>query len=162
MEALRNYWRSQLGEFPPPVDLPAHFPRPPVRSGRGSHAHLRLSLPLHASLMELARKRQASLFMLLVALVKVLIYRYSGETDIAVGIPVAGRTHPDLDGQIGLFANTIVLRSRLDDAQSFAVVPGDRSGVRAAAPMNIRTILSTNWYSICIRRATPAAIHYST
>ena len=70
--------------------------------------------------MELARKRQASLFMLLVALVKVLIYRYSGETDIAVGIPVAGRTHPDLDGQIGLFANTIVLRSQLDDAQSFA------------------------------------------
>ena len=51
---------------------------------------------------------------------KVLIYRYSGETDIAVGIPVAGRTHPDLDGQIGLFANTIVLRSQLDDAQSFA------------------------------------------
>ena len=41
--ALRDYWRSQLGEFPPPVDLPADFPRPPLRSGRGSHAHMRLS-----------------------------------------------------------------------------------------------------------------------
>ena len=60
------------------------------------------------------------MFMLLAALVKVLIHRYSGETDISIGFPIAGREHRDLEGQIGLFANTLVLRSRLDDAQSFA------------------------------------------
>ena len=70
------------------------------------------------------------MFMLLAALVKVLIYRYSGETDISIGFPIAGREHRDLEGQIGLFANTLVLRSRLDDAQSFAVAPGTDPAVR--------------------------------
>ena len=119
---LRDYWRRELADLPPPLDLPADFPRPPVRSGRGGRARLSLQPALHESLKALARKEQVSMFMLLTALVKVLLHRYSGEADIAIGFPIAGREHPDLDGQIGLFANTLVLRSRLDGAQSFAAL----------------------------------------
>ena len=72
------------------------------------------------------------MFMLLTALVKVLLYRYSGESDITVGFPIAGREHPDLDGQIGLYANTLVLRSRLHDAQSFTALL-DQIRISAAA-----------------------------
>ena len=77
-------------------------------------------------------RRQVSMFMLLTALVKVLLYRYSGESDITVGFPIAGREHPDLDGQIGLYANTLVLRSRLHDAQSFTALL-DQIRISAAA-----------------------------
>jgi hypothetical protein len=147
--------------FAAPLDLPTDFPRPAVRSGRGGRLHLRLEPALYARLAELACRRQVSMFMLLTALVKVLLYRYSGESDITVGFPIAGRETPDLDGQIGLYANTLVLRSRLHDAQSFTALL-DQIRISAAAAYDIRTTRSTSSCRTSIRHATRAAIHCST
>src|SRR5262249_16042548 len=77
LERLGAYWRSQLGDLPPRIDLPADSLRPAVRSGRGGRVHLRLEPTLHTGLVEFGRTRQVTMFMLLASLVNVLIYRWS-------------------------------------------------------------------------------------
>ncbi|MBV8616174.1 MAG: amino acid adenylation domain-containing protein, partial [Acetobacteraceae bacterium] len=115
----RTYWLEQLGDGPVPLDLPTDFPRSPLKTYRGAVERILLPPMFLRSLDALARREQATLFMLLLALVKALLFRISGTEDVSVGSPVAGRDHPDLRRQIGLFVNTLVLRSRLAGEQPF-------------------------------------------
>jgi len=117
-EVQRAYWLKQLADLAP-LDLPTDFPRTPVKTYRGGREKLLVDAPVRTALERLAMARGVSLFMLLTALVKVLLYRYSGTADIAVGCPVAGRNAPELEDQIGLYLNTLVLRDRLDAAEPF-------------------------------------------
>ena len=120
LEAQIGYWRRKL-EAVPVLDLPTDRPRPPVPSHRGRSFSMQLPSDLSAALAELGRFRGATLHMTLLAALEVLLSRLTGQKDFAVGTPVAGRNHPQLEGLIGFFVNTLALRSNLSQA-------GDDSG----------------------------------
>jgi amino acid adenylation domain-containing protein len=127
----RAYWLDAMaGGGPEPLDLPTDFPRPAVKGFGGALAPHVIPAPLARALHRLARARGASLFMVLTAGVKALLHRWTGQDDIAVGSPVAGRTHEDLEHQIGFFVNTLVLRDRVNGATGFAAL---LDSVRATA-----------------------------
>ncbi|MEA2692939.1 MAG: hypothetical protein QOJ16_2326 [Acidobacteriota bacterium] len=110
----RAYWLEKLAGPLPALDLPTDFPRPPVQSFAGAHRGLFLDSAVTAGLNRLARERGGSLFMVLVALVKTLLHRHTGQEEILVGSPIAGRFHADLEDQIGFYTNTLALRDRVE------------------------------------------------
>ncbi len=104
------YWREALGEHQSLLELPTDHPRPARTGLRG--ARLRFSLPdgLTRQLRALAQRENATLFALLLAAWQSLLHRYSGQDDIRVGVPVAGRSLLETEGVLGCFVNTLVLR----------------------------------------------------
>ncbi|QSQ25805.1 non-ribosomal peptide synthase/polyketide synthase [Pyxidicoccus parkwayensis] len=119
MEEQLGWWKAQLAGAPPHVELPTDFPRPPSLSNRGSTVQVRLSRELSDALKVLAQGEGATPFMLLLAAFQVLLSRYSGQEDIVVGSPIAGRRHAETEGLIGFFVNTLVLRARPEGSLSF-------------------------------------------
>ncbi|WP_431784114.1 amino acid adenylation domain-containing protein [Streptomyces chumphonensis] len=113
------YWRRRLADLPV-LELACDRPRPAVQSFRGAVRTARLPAPLVRGLRRLGRERGASLFMVLLAGFSVLMSRYSGQRDVPVGSPVAGRDRPELEHLIGLFINTLVLRTDVSGDPSFA------------------------------------------
>lgn len=115
-EALNDrlaYWRERLAGAPALLSLPTDRPRPAFVSYRGATVPVHVPAPLAASLRELARGTRCTPFMVLLAAYQTLLARYSGQWDICVGSPVAGRDHAELEPLIGYFANTVVLRGKL-------------------------------------------------
>jgi amino acid adenylation domain-containing protein len=110
LERLLAWWTRRLAGAPPALDLPLDRPRPPVQSFRGARHDLALDPALALRLRALARERGATPFMVLLAAFSVLLARRTGEDDVVVGTPVAGRTRPELEGMVGFFVNTVVLR----------------------------------------------------
>ncbi|HSF38843.1 MAG TPA: condensation domain-containing protein, partial [Thermoanaerobaculia bacterium] len=108
-----SWWRHQLGEKPPVLDLPTDRPRPPVQSARGANVPFSLPPDLAAGLQELARRSGSTLFTVLLAAFQVLLHRWSGQARVSVGTPVAGRSRVEVEGLIGFFVNTLVLSSDL-------------------------------------------------
>ncbi len=108
------YWRRQLGGHLPTLDLPTDRPRPPAQTFVGAIRPFSLGPDLTAALHPLSQREGATLFMTLLAAFQVLLYRYSGQTDILVGSPIAGRTRTEIEPLIGFFVNTLVLRGNLD------------------------------------------------
>ena len=106
-------WWKQLLEGNVPLELPTDRPRPAVQSFRGDHLPVSLSRELTEGLKALAQKEGVTPFMLLLAAWQVLLHRYSGQRDISVGSPIAGRRQAELEGLIGFFVNTLVLRSQV-------------------------------------------------
>jgi amino acid adenylation domain-containing protein len=119
MNADRQYWLSQFQGPLPVLELPGDYPRPAVKTFNGSVVTGKMDSELTAALTQFTRERDATLFMGLLAAVNVLLHRYTGQQDIIVGSPVAGREHADLANQIGLYVNTVALRARLNEEQSF-------------------------------------------
>jgi amino acid adenylation domain-containing protein len=115
----RQYWLQQLHDAPFALDLPTDFPRPPVKTYAGGRCRAVLPREVGDGLKCLAQTYGATLSMVLTALVKILLFRYSGQSDISVGCPVAGRVHPDLENQLGFYVNTLVLRDQLESQQRF-------------------------------------------
>ncbi|WP_164021762.1 non-ribosomal peptide synthetase, partial [Pyxidicoccus trucidator] len=113
------WWKQQLSGAPHALELPTDFPRPPVQSFRGGLVSFRLSPQLGRALEALSQKEGATLFMALLASTQALLSRYSGQDDVVVGSPIAGRRFSELEGLIGFFVNTLALRARLDDSPSF-------------------------------------------
>ncbi|MCP5052271.1 MAG: AMP-binding protein, partial [bacterium] len=120
-ERIKAYWFQKLsrGNDIPLLELPVDFPRPPVRTYNGKSIDFRLDAPLTSAVTGLCRQQEVTLFMLLLAAVNVLFYRYTGQEDIIIGTPVAGRDHPDLEEQVGCYVNTLALRNNIDGNQSF-------------------------------------------
>ncbi len=114
-----GYWRERLGDDPPPLDLPLDRPRPPLQTFRGASARHLLPADLADGLRHLAAGVRGSLFMALLAGFDLLLSRLSGQDDVLVGTPVAGRGHADLEGLIGCFLNTLVLRADLSGNPTF-------------------------------------------
>ncbi|MCP2295731.1 amino acid adenylation domain-containing protein [Nocardia amikacinitolerans] len=114
-----GYWKQALAGLPDQLDLPSDRPRPAVQSFAGERVDVRIDAETHAALTELARGHNATIFMVVHAALSVLLARLSGTDDIAVGTPIAGRGERELDDLIGMFANTLVLRTRVDAAESF-------------------------------------------
>ncbi|HEY0737558.1 MAG TPA: amino acid adenylation domain-containing protein, partial [Herpetosiphonaceae bacterium] len=119
LEAQRDYWRTHLVNLSP-LYLPTDRPRAAVGSPQGARVALQLPAALLVALHRLSQRLGATPFMTLLAAWNTLLYRYSGQADIAVGTPVAGRTHPELEDLIGFFVNTLVVRTDLTGAPSFA------------------------------------------
>ncbi|APR75501.1 Malonyl CoA-acyl carrier protein transacylase [Minicystis rosea] len=117
-ERQMGYWRDRLAGAPA-LDLPTDRPRPPVQSTRGALATTVLSPALTHGLVELSRREGATLFMTLLAAFDVLLQRYTGQDDIVVGTPIAGRNRPEIEPVFGFFVNALVLRTQLDEAMSF-------------------------------------------
>jgi non-ribosomal peptide synthetase component F len=116
---LLRYWRKQLSGALQPLDLPTDFPRPAVQSDRGNKLQFELGSDLSESAHEFCREYDATLFMLLTAVLKVLLHRYAGATDISIGVPIANRTQPELEDLIGCITNAIVLRTDLSGNPGF-------------------------------------------
>jgi len=116
------YWREQLAGVPAVHSLPLDYPRPGRQRFEGARVEHWIDAATLASLKALGRRHEASLFMVLQAAFAVLLSRWSGETDIVVGTPIAGRTHKDVEPLIGLFVNMLVLRTCLTDNPPFAAV----------------------------------------
>ncbi|NLR67705.1 non-ribosomal peptide synthase/polyketide synthase [Chitinophaga varians] len=113
-----DYWKEKLGGVET-LQLPTDYSRPAVQRNRGAVTWFRLDGQLTAGLRSLAQQQEATLFMTLLAAFKVLLFRYSGQEDICVGSPVAGRTRQETESLIGFFINTLALRSYVDGEQSF-------------------------------------------
>ncbi|WP_030020753.1 condensation domain-containing protein, partial [Streptomyces monomycini] len=118
------YWKRRLDGLTP-LRLPADRSRAAVRATGGAAHRFALPAPLVAALRELGREQGATLFMTLAAGVQLLLSRYSGERDVAVGTASSGRSRPELEQLIGFFVNTLVLRSQVDPAQDFADFLGE-------------------------------------
>jgi amino acid adenylation domain-containing protein len=112
------YWKEKLADLST-LDLPTDRPRPPVPSNQGAQLTFELPAPLTQALKELSRREGVTLFMMLLAAFQVLLHRYSGQEDIAIGTPIAGRGRTELEGLTGFFVNTLVLRSNLAGNPTF-------------------------------------------
>ncbi|AMV71115.1 surfactin non-ribosomal peptide synthetase SrfAA [Desulfuromonas carbonis] len=120
LAASGQWWRQQFAGPIPTLELATDFPRPPVQSFAGETLDFCLPPAQVAAMQQFVDRLQVTLFDLLMALVKTLLYRLSGTTDLIVGAPAAGRRHPDLEGLVGFFVNTLPLRDRLDPQEPFA------------------------------------------
>ena len=113
------YWKQQLAGAPPLLEMPTDRPRPPIQTFRGACEFFELSRELSNALVALSRRENVTLFMTLLAAFKALLSRYTGQDDIVVGSPIAGRNHTETENLIGLFVNNLVLRTNLDGNPTF-------------------------------------------
>ncbi|POF30629.1 amino acid adenylation domain-containing protein [Roseibium marinum] len=114
-----DYWRGKLAGPPARLDLPTDRPRPKRQDIRGAMASFKLDTVRTARLQSLAAERNLTLFAVLAAVFQTLLHRYSGQDDLTLGTPVAGREHPDYGDQVGLFLNQLALRVTLDPDAGF-------------------------------------------
>ncbi|HEY2724811.1 MAG TPA: amino acid adenylation domain-containing protein [Pseudonocardiaceae bacterium] len=114
-----GYWRDQLDGVAP-LELPTDRPRPAVHTQNGALVGVDLPAALASRLRALGRRAGATLFMTLVAATQLLLHRWSGQDDVAVGTVVSGRERTELERLVGFFVNTLVLRSTVDQDRSFA------------------------------------------
>jgi aspartate racemase len=120
--AIQNgmeYWKKKLAGPLPVLELTGDFPRPMVQTYDGANQSLQLSLALTEKLKELSLSENATLFMTLVAAFKTLLHRYTGQDDILLGSPVAGRDRTETERLIGFFVNTIVMRTDVSGDPTF-------------------------------------------
>lgn len=118
LESLRAYWRNQLSGVAP-LALPTDHPRPAVRSTRGAVHTAHLSEATAKAVAEFCRREGVTPFMAFLAVLEVLLHRWSGQDDFAVGTPVANRTRPETEALIGYFVNVLVLRGDLSGSPTF-------------------------------------------
>ncbi len=119
LETELAYWKQTLDGAPNAIDLPTDRPRPGVRSNGGARHPVALSTELTRGLRDLAHREGVTLYMLLLAALDVLLHRYTGQADVVVGSPIAGRTREETEGLIGFFLNTLVLRVEIEDDLPF-------------------------------------------
>ena len=119
LEQQLAYWRRQLSDAPRLLDLPSDHPRPAVRSFRGAVERLELDQELSERLRALSQRESVTLFMLLLAVFKVLLLKYSGQADIVIGADVANRNRAETENLIGFFVNMLVLRTELSGDPTF-------------------------------------------
>lgn len=114
-----GYWREQLAGAPALLELPTDGPRPAVQSNQGAAVTLRMDKAEADSLRQLSRAEGVTMFMTLAAAFALLLRRYSGQEEVVMGTPVAGRTRREVEGLIGFFVNTLVLRADLRGEPTF-------------------------------------------
>ncbi|MFN8514746.1 MAG: condensation domain-containing protein [Chloroflexia bacterium] len=113
------HWRTQLATPPSALDLPTDRPRPPLQTFRGAVRKFEVPPELVGRLRTLGQREGATLYMVMLAALKVLLYRQTGQTDLAIGTASSGRDRSELQGLLGLFLNTLVLRTDLGGDPSF-------------------------------------------
>jgi amino acid adenylation domain-containing protein len=119
LEKHLAYWREQLRDCPPLLELPIDWPRPATQTFRGAYYRYVFPASLSQELKALSRRQGVTLFMTLLAAFKALLYHYSGQEDIVVGTNVANRNWAETEGLIGFFINMLTLRTDLSGNPSF-------------------------------------------
>lgn len=117
-----SYWRNQLANIPPVLELPVDRPRPDVGSFRGARMTFEMSKELRQQLKQLSQREGVTLFMVLLAAFDVLLYRYSNQPDIVVGTAIANRNRDETESLIGFFVNMLVMRTDLSGNPTFLEV----------------------------------------
>ena len=115
----RDYWKEKLEGPIPSLDLPTYQPRPPIQTFNGKAVEREISYKHAEQLKEIGQESQATLFMVLIALVNLLFHKNTGQTDIALGTDAASRQQKEFEKTIGFFLDSIVLRTRFDKQDSF-------------------------------------------
>lgn len=133
LQAQLDYWRTQLADAPPLLELPTDHPRPAQQRFVGARLPVTVAAPLAAGLRHFSRQANCTLHMTLLAGFAALLARYSGMTDLVIGIPVAGRSDPQIEGVIGFFLNTLALRIRLEAEPNFQALVEEVKAVTLAA-----------------------------
>ncbi|MBD2234787.1 non-ribosomal peptide synthetase [Phormidium tenue] len=118
LEKQLSYWRQQLQDLPV-LELPSDRPRPAVQTYRGATYPVHISPALSQALETFSQQSGTSLFMTLLAAFQTLLYRYTGQEDIAIGTPIANRHRSEVEGLIGFFVNSLVMRSELSGNPTF-------------------------------------------
>lgn len=119
LEAQLSYWKQQLAGAPGVLQLPTDRARPPIQSFRGSSCSLSLDDRLAEDVRQLSRRESVTLFVTMLTAFKLLLTRYTGEEDLVVGVPVAGRTRAEVEGLIGFFINALIMRTKLQPEAGF-------------------------------------------
>jgi len=119
-ESQKRYWQDQFSGGIPTLDFPVDRVRPSVFSFEGKSYDFVLDKELTAGIRALGRSHQATVQMTLLAVLNVVLYKYTGEEDIVLGCGIAGRRHPDLEKVVGMFVNTLALRNELSGDLSFS------------------------------------------
>jgi amino acid adenylation domain-containing protein/FkbH-like protein/non-ribosomal peptide synthase protein (TIGR01720 family) len=114
-----TFWNNLLSDLPEPLVLPTDRVRPATQSFTGAHWHVRLPNSIVEELERLASEEGVSLFMAYLSTFQFFLSRLSGQEDLIVGFPVSGRSHPELDGMVGFFVNSLPLRARMQPRDSF-------------------------------------------
>ena len=117
-----TYWKQQLKGALPVLELPLDYPRPAVQTYHGARQALQVPPAVTEGLKTLSRQAGVTLFMTLLAAWQTLLYRYTGQEDISIGTPIAGRTRAETEGLIGFFVNTLVLRTDLTGDPAFTAL----------------------------------------
>ncbi|UYP19739.1 amino acid adenylation domain-containing protein [Rhodococcus sp. Z13] len=125
LDAETAFWRETLHGLPPLLELPTDHPRPVAPSGRGVATRFTIDAGLHSAARELAQRHGATLFMVVHAAFAVALAHWGSASDVAVGTPVAGRGSAVLDEVVGMFADTLVLRTPVDPSSTFAELLGE-------------------------------------
>ncbi|MDV2992203.1 MAG: Tyrocidine synthase 3 [Chroococcidiopsis sp. SAG 2025] len=113
------YWQQQLEGSAPILELPTDRPRPAIQTFKGAVQSFTLPLALTEALKDLSRREDVTLYVTLLAVFKTLLYRYTGQEDLLVGSPIANRNRSEIEGAIGFFANTLVMRTNMANTPSF-------------------------------------------
>ncbi|MEH2068925.1 MAG: amino acid adenylation domain-containing protein [Nostoc sp.] len=119
LQSQLSYWQQQLANAPALLSLPTDRPRPSVQTFAGAYQQFALPIELTDRLVKLSQEQGCTLFMTLLAAYNTLLYRYTGQSDILVGTPIANRDRSEIEGLIGFFVNTLVMRSNLAGNPSF-------------------------------------------
>ena len=133
LETQLNYWKEQLANLPPLLELPTDKPRYLVQTDRGSKQKFTLNFELTQKLKDLSRQSGTTLFMILLAAFATLLHRYSAQEDIVIGSPAANRNQQETESLIGFFVNTLVLRIGLENNPTFLELLGRVRQVTLAA-----------------------------
>lgn len=124
IQLQRTYWLSEFEQQVTPLDLPFSNARPDIKEDEGSLYSFSIGKEQITVLKKLAAEQGCSLFMIMLAVYNVFLSKVCNQQDIVVGTPASGRQHPDLDGMIGVFINTLVLRNNVDGEQTFSAFAG--------------------------------------
>ncbi|MCA2505882.1 MAG: AMP-binding protein, partial [Microcystis sp. M54BS1] len=114
-----NYWQQQLTGIPPLLEIPTDHPRPPIQTFKGNNCTFKLSPELSQHLKNISQTSTATLNMTLLTAFNVLLYRYSRQEDIVIGIPSGNRQFPEIEPLIGCFVNTLPIRTQFKENLSF-------------------------------------------
>jgi len=127
LQEQKAFWLDRFpdaGELPV-LEMPYDYPRPPVQTFDGDHIELKLELKFRDKLLELARNHKTTLFVLLFTAYNFLLHSYSGQEDIIVGTPITGRSHRDVQQVVGMFVNTLAMRTHPHTNKTFAEFLGE-------------------------------------
>ena len=124
LEEHLDYWLKSLAGAPAMLKLPTDHPRPAQQSFKGANVALKLSQPLSRSLVEFSQRQGVTLFMTTLTAFQTLLFRYTGQEDIVVGTPIAGRNREEIEGLIGFFVNTLALRTNVSGNPTFRELLG--------------------------------------
>lgn len=117
-----RYWLKKFGGTIPVLDFPGANKRPLVHTFNGNSVNCQFSKEFSDKLYTFSKKHDVTLFMTLMAGINALLYKYTGQDDIIIGTPAAGREHPDLENQLGLYLNTLAVRTQFNGRDSFLVL----------------------------------------